>query len=184
MTKSRRVYVGPLLSRVGLSARRLLDGWRLGFALFLYVFGWDGHCGGYLVGVVDAASVVFGCALRTWGRGLFWCFAVCTGPDVSDECEERGIRLVEFGREFLMRRAMAISALVGLLVPVFWGIAASLLLNLREGLASHIFWRAVSCTCPFWVLPGPWGALAMLPLDALLYAGVGAVVYRIRLVGG
>jgi len=75
-----------------------------------------------------------------------------------------------------LKKTVIIASCLGFLVPIFWGVAAFALFNLKEGAASRAFWAAVRITCPFWVLPGLWGSIVMPFLNALLYGGIAFVL--------
>ena len=66
------------------------------------------------------------------------------------------------------------AAVIGFLVPIFWGIAAFILFNAGESFWTTVFWWLVYLTCPFWILPGTAGMLLMPFLNAGLYGLVAA----------
>ena len=76
-----------------------------------------------------------------------------------------------------MKKIVTVASCLGLFVPLFWGIAGLFLFNLKESLASEVFWAAVYISCPFWALPGLWGSVAMPLLNAFLYGSIAFVVY-------
>lgn len=75
-----------------------------------------------------------------------------------------------------MRRTVVIASAIGFVVPILWGCASFLLFNMKESTASRLFWGTVYTTCPFWVLPGLWGSVAMPFLNAALYGLVGFLI--------
>lgn len=67
---------------------------------------------------------------------------------------------------------------IGLMVPLFWGILAMVLFTLPEGSASRVFWKAVYLTCPSWRLDS---AVAMFLVNGVLYAILATVVSALLL---
>ena len=78
-----------------------------------------------------------------------------------------------------MKNTILIASLVGSVIPLFWGFVALVLFNMKESAASHAFWVLVYITCPFWFLPGLWGSIAMLVLNAALYGLIGFAIRSI-----
>ena len=78
-----------------------------------------------------------------------------------------------------MRKTIIFASIIGFAIPLLWSIAAFVLFNMRESAASNVFWASIYITCPFWVLPGLWGSIAMLPLNAALYGLVGFAIRSI-----
>jgi hypothetical protein len=74
-------------------------------------------------------------------------------------------------------KRVALWALVGLLVPVFWTVLGFLLFNARESRWTDLFWGLVYVTCPPWLLPeNSWSTVLTLGLDAILYGLIALLV--------
>lgn len=82
-----------------------------------------------------------------------------------------------------MAEAVTIASLIGALVPLFWGVMAFLLFNLRESLASRMFWAAVHITCPSWIIQGSKSLVLTPLLNALLYGSFTAIFMLVRRLG-
>lgn len=74
-------------------------------------------------------------------------------------------------------KRVAIWALVGLLVPVFWTVLGFLLFNARQSRWTDLFWDLVYVTCPPWLLPeNRWSTVLTLGLNAILYGLIALLV--------
>lgn len=73
-----------------------------------------------------------------------------------------------------MRRVVAIAAIIGFIMPIFWGVIDFVGMGTPRSAATDFFWEVVYITCPPWLITRP--PLGYLPATALmnaaLYAGV------------
>jgi hypothetical protein len=72
------------------------------------------------------------------------------------------------------------AAIIGGLVPLWWGVLSFVFFNARESVWTNTYWTIVYATCPFWYLPGDAGMILMPILNAGLYALVAAGLVTIR----
>jgi hypothetical protein len=75
------------------------------------------------------------------------------------------------------------TALVGFLLPIFWGVLGFILFNLKDPFWVRAFWLSVHISCPAWVLlPGgvPWTYVTPF-LNAAIYALLALLWQRIAL---
>jgi Mg/Co/Ni transporter MgtE len=79
-----------------------------------------------------------------------------------------------------LKRAIAIAAVAGFLMPVLWGTIAFIGFGTPESTASELFWDVVYVTCPPWLITGPpplgYGPATAL-MNAALYGAVVSVCY-------
>ena len=77
----------------------------------------------------------------------------------------------------IRKRAFLLSAAIGFLVPIFWGVLGFILFNIPEGPFSRAYWDLVYISCPFWwILPDQYAFWLMSPLTAILYAVIYSII--------
>lgn len=79
-----------------------------------------------------------------------------------------------------MNKSIRNAAIVGGLVPLWWGILSFVFFNAKESIWTNVYWGLVYATCPFWYLPGDSGMVLMPILNAGLYALIAAGLIAIR----
>jgi hypothetical protein len=79
-----------------------------------------------------------------------------------------------------MPRYIRNAAIVGALVPLFWGIRSFIFFNAKESMWTNVYSAIVYITSPFWYLPGTAGMILMPILNAGVYALVAAGVVAVR----
>lgn len=69
------------------------------------------------------------------------------------------------------KKYLIVAALIGFVVPIFWGILAMVLFNLQHPFWTKVFWVCVYVTCPGWLIPGgrDWVIIATPFANALVY---------------
>lgn len=81
-----------------------------------------------------------------------------------------------------MRRALIVklicaAAVLGALVPVFWGVMGFIYFTEPQGHWADMFWRLVYLTCPSRALPENGLSWLITPVvNAAMYAGIAAIV--------
>ncbi len=78
-----------------------------------------------------------------------------------------------------MRRKVALWAIIGFLMPLFWGITSFVLFS-AKGTWTTAYWYLVYATCPFWLLPGLAGEILMPVLNAVLYGTLAYFFLRVK----
>jgi uncharacterized membrane protein len=80
-----------------------------------------------------------------------------------------------------MKKHLAVAAMIGFFLPLFWGMLSLILFNLRDPLWTRVFWFSVYATCPGWWMPGGTD-LAVVATPFLNAAAYVAAVYMFLLV--
>ena len=79
-----------------------------------------------------------------------------------------------------MRPKIVSAAIIGALVPVFWGIMSFVLFN-ANGRWTNVYWSLVYLTCPFWLISGNAGTILAPILNGGLYGLAAFVFYKYRI---
>ncbi|HTC93439.1 MAG TPA: hypothetical protein VK699_08305 [Terriglobales bacterium] len=70
-------------------------------------------------------------------------------------------------------RTIIVSAtMLGLLMPLFWGILGFIFFNARNSRWTDFFWNAYHFSCPFWNIQGDIGFILTPLLNGFLYGFV------------
>lgn len=81
-----------------------------------------------------------------------------------------------------MKRIVTICAVIGFLVPIFWGFMGFIAFTARPSPLVDFYWKAVHVTCPPWLIPDSsfvGSAIATPFLNAALYGGIAFVLYAL-----
>jgi hypothetical protein len=74
-----------------------------------------------------------------------------------------------------MKKWILLAAIVGFVVPIFWGVLGFIYFTAPQSRSTDLFWTVVHITCPFWDLAS--GGVSAI-LVALLNAGLyGLIVF-------
>jgi hypothetical protein len=80
-----------------------------------------------------------------------------------------------------MKRRVIWWAILGFLVPLFWGVASFIFFSAKESVWTNIFWGLIYVTCPFWLLPANLTTTIITPfLNAALYGGLAFLLLNAR----
>ncbi|GEM_PF-3572779 len=83
-----------------------------------------------------------------------------------------------------MKRFVVVSAVVGLCVPIWWGVLGFLAFTAPQSATADMFWDMIRVTCPPWLIPNSsYAGLIVTPLllNAALYgiaACASAIIWR------
>lgn len=80
----------------------------------------------------------------------------------------------------LLQRPFVRAAMIGFLLPLFWGGLEFVFFNAHESILTRVFFAAAYITCPPWLLPGFWGDIGSPFLNAALYSGVALAIRAVR----
>lgn len=80
-----------------------------------------------------------------------------------------------------MKKRVMWWAILGFVIPVFWGVVSFIFFSAKESIWTDVYWRVVYVTCPFWLLPSNTTTTVMTPfLNAILYGGLAFLLLSTR----
>jgi hypothetical protein len=75
-----------------------------------------------------------------------------------------------------MKRYVIGWAVLGFVIPLFWGIMSFIFFAAKESIWTNVYWGLVYATCPFWLLPTNTMTTVLMPfLNAALYGCLGLI---------